>query len=131
MFARTTLPADPVSAGVARRFVRRTLADWRLREFEDAACLLVSELVTNAILHAASPSVLTLAFDDGVLHIEVSDSSSQRVRPRTYSREAGTGRGLMLVEALSAAWGSGATNAGKFVWFDLDVAALSRGELTH
>jgi anti-sigma regulatory factor (Ser/Thr protein kinase) len=126
MFASANLAADPVSAGIARRFVRVTLADWRLREFEDVACLLVSELVTNAILHAGSASVVTLDYDSGVLHIEVSDSSALRVRPRTYSREAGTGRGLMLVEALATAWGSGTTSGGKQVWCDLAIDALER-----
>ncbi|MDQ1708797.1 MAG: hypothetical protein QOG49_182 [Frankiaceae bacterium] len=127
MFARATLPADPTSPALARRFVRSALADWQLTAYEDIACLLVSELVTNAILHADSPSEVSLEFTNGVLRITVSDTSQQRVRPRTYSREAGTGRGLMLVEALSAAWGSGNTDAGKAVWFELDDGVIARG----
>lgn len=127
MFASATLPAEPTSPGVARLFIRSTLADWQLSVFEDIACLLVSELVTNAILHAASASLLTLGYRDGVLHVAVADGSEQKIRPRAYSREAGTGRGLMLVDALSAEWGSTSTGDGKEVWFTLDDASLARG----
>ncbi|MEO6712860.1 MAG: ATP-binding protein [Mycobacteriales bacterium] len=127
MFASATLPAEPTSPGAARLFVRATLADWELTLFEDIACLLVSELVTNALLHAASSSELSLGYQGGVLHVAVGDESAQRVRPRAYSRDAGTGRGLMLVAALSAQWGSSATAIGKEVWFELDSVSVARG----
>lgn len=127
MFARATLPAEATSPAAARRFIRGVLADWQLTVYEDVACLLVSELVTNAVLHANSASELSVEYDAGRLHIAVADASMQRARPRAYSREAGTGRGLMLVEALAAAWGTAGTEIGKQVWFELDDSALVRG----
>lgn len=127
MFAQATLPAEPASAAAARRFVRATLLAWRLPDFLDAATLLVSELVTNAILHAGSTSVLSIGYDDGVLRVGVADSAPGRVQQRSYPSDAGTGRGLVLIDALAAAWGSAATAGGKQVWFELDVTVLSRG----
>jgi anti-sigma regulatory factor (Ser/Thr protein kinase) len=122
MRARTTLPAEPASAGAARHFVRTTLAKWQLESHVDVACLLVSELVTNAILHASTPSVVSVSFAEGVLRIEVCDYSQAQVTPRSYSQEAGTGRGLMLVSALASHWGSDNTDDGKRVWFELNGA---------
>ena len=128
MLANATLPAEPASAGAARRFVRSTLREWRLGVFEEIACLLVSELVTNAVLHANSVSVVSIYFDAETLRVEVRDASPASVQPRSYSPEAGTGRGLLLVQALAALWGSSSDSEGKRVWFELDAAALSRGE---
>lgn len=128
MDARTTLPADPASAGSARRFVRARLTEWGAPHLEYAASLLVTELVTNAVLHARSESVLSLAYDDGVLRAEVADSSLVGVQRRRYARDAATGRGLLLVEAISTAWGTAATEEGKAVWFELDGDLVS-GEL--
>jgi anti-sigma regulatory factor (Ser/Thr protein kinase) len=125
--ARTTLPADPASAGSARRFVRARLNEWNAWHLEDPALLLVSELVTNAILHARSESMLTVVYDDGVLRVEVADASLVGVQRRVYARDAATGRGLLLVDAIATAWGTVATEEGKAVWFELDSDARDIG----
>lgn len=125
MDARTTLSADPASAGFARRFVRARLTEWGARHLADTATLLVTELVTNAVLHARSESVLSLAYDDGVLRAEVADLSLAGVQRRHYADDDATGRGLMIVEAMSTAWGAVATEEGKAVWFELDFDLVS------
>lgn len=127
MRSSATLPAEPASAAAARQFVRATLADWQLRQFTDAASLLVSELVTNAVLHAGSVSVVTISYEAGVVRVEVSDSSSAQVQLRHYSADAGTGRGLLLVQAIAASWGNASVADGKRVWFELNSESLTRG----
>lgn len=129
MDARTTLPADPVSAGLARRFLQTRLREWGVYHLTDTATLLVSELVTNAVLHARSETMLSLGYDDGVLRVEVADSSLVGIQRRTYAYDAATGRGLVLVDALSTAWGTIATEEGKAVWFELDSDAMRMGEV--
>jgi anti-sigma regulatory factor (Ser/Thr protein kinase) len=129
MDARTTLPADPASAGLARRYLRARLSEWGAYHLTDAATLLVSELVTNAVLHARSETMISLAYDEGVLRVEVADSSMVGVQRRRYAYDAATGRGLLLVDALSTAWGTVATEEGKAVWFELDADAVQMGEV--
>jgi anti-sigma regulatory factor (Ser/Thr protein kinase) len=90
------------------------------------ACLVATELVTNAVIHAdAGPSQLVLRVRDQRLRIEVSDGDSGRL-PRRMHREvtAEGGRGLALVESLSAAWGTMRPRIGhgKTVWCELDLA---------
>lgn len=129
MDARATLPADPASAGFARRFVRGRLREWGAHHLEEPAALLVTELVTNAVLHARSESVLTVIYDEGVLRVEVADGSMAGPQRRWYAYDAATGRGLLIVEALSTAWGTIATEEGKAVWFELDSDAVRVGEV--
>ncbi len=103
----------------ARRFVERTLRRWQRSDIAEVACLLTSELVTNAVLHARSPVELVVALTDGELRVEVHDSSP---RPATHSPVAVTetrGRGLGLVERLSDDWGVDPLEPGKSVWFAL------------
>lgn len=108
----------PTAAAEARAEVRRQLEGWGLAEQSETAELLVSELVTNAILHAAGRLRLTLFASHGVLRCEVSDAS--RRLPEVLS--AGTsesGRGIFLVDALALRWGCHQDGPGKTVWFEL------------
>jgi len=59
------------------------------------------------------------------VRVEVHDQSSQRPRMRRHSTEASTGRGLQLLESLSASWGVTPNPAGKAVWFELPLAGSS------
>ena len=95
----------------------------------DAAALVVTELVTNAVLHGRAPvRVRAARTDDGAVRVEVEDAGADLpVRPRR-STEAMTGRGLALVAALARAWGvESSPRGGKTVWADLvptsDLAA--------
>jgi hypothetical protein len=82
----------------------------------------VSELVTNAVLHARTDVVLSLELRPGVARIGVRDGSLATLAIRNYSAEAITGRGLGVVEALSRAWGAVADRDGKLVWAEFDLA---------
>lgn len=117
----TTLAASPESAALARRFTVDVLQRWGAGELIDTATLLVSELVTNAVLHARSASELVLRQTGGRLRVEIADASGTGPTRRTYSVDAGTGRGMMLVEALAVRWGSDREGDGKRVWFELEL----------
>jgi hypothetical protein len=81
--------------------------------------LVVSELVTNSILHAGTALRIGVKQAPGVVRVEVGDQDRQRPEPKRYSAHAGTGRGLQLVEALAVAWGVDSGPDGKTVWADV------------
>ncbi|MEV6973768.1 SpoIIE family protein phosphatase [Kitasatospora sp. NPDC093806] len=124
------LPADRVATlpltsggrlpGKARRFTRATLAGWGLSALADYAELLVSELVTNALLHADAPRRLRL-FRDRVLTVEVSDAGGQTPQLRPFAEQDEGGRGMFLVSELAQRWGSRLTRDGKVVWAELEL----------
>ncbi|MFJ3303216.1 ATP-binding protein [Streptomyces sp. NPDC086549] len=113
----------PTAAREARAALRRQLEEWGLAEQDelaDVAELLVSELATNALRHAATRFRLTLSASHGVLRCEVSDED--RSTPEVL--DAGTaesGRGMSLVDALARRWGchQDGPGPGKTVWFEL------------
>lgn len=113
------LDADVHSARDARSFVERTLASWDLVELADTALLLVSEAVTNAVVHARSASELTLSVGRERLRIEVSDWGGGDLQVRDAADDDVNGRGLALIDALSEVWGTARTEVGKVVWFEL------------
>ncbi len=120
---RADLPATAASAGMARQFAREVLGDDG-GEMLDTVQLLVSELVTNAVVHAASsPTVAIHLFDDHV-HVEVLDDRSQDATLRDSDLEAESGRGVALVDALAERWGTITVDHGKIVWFDVGRAPL-------
>jgi len=122
---RTALPSTPSSAGAARRFVDAALSDPELFPVLDAAALLVSELVANAVLHSGTSLEVVVAVEGQVVRIEVHDGSPRLPVRKHYSTMSGTGRGLMLVDRVASRWGAEPTLSGKLVWFELDAAAAS------
>lgn len=122
---RAKLPAEPASAGRARRFVDRALNDWRCGHLAEVATLLVSELVANAILHAGTTVEVVIRRERERLRIEVHDGNARLPTRKRYSKMSGTGRGLVLVERLSRDWGTESTPSGKVVWFELDRSVPS------
>ncbi len=84
---RTALPPEPASAGAARRFVTTALHRIGLEAHTELAELLVSELVTNAVLHAGTEITIEVSHDGGVVRVDVADGSRQRPRQRDYSEE--------------------------------------------
>ncbi|MEU1126546.1 ATP-binding protein [Streptomyces sp. NPDC005899] len=118
------LPAQPESVAGARQLTRARLAQWRLGgDTHDAAVLIVSELVTNAVVHTGSTRVLCeLRCDGGRLRVSVQDQGHQPGGPR-LSRTADDehGRGLLLVDSMSSAWGShdAGDSSGRIVWAEL------------
>jgi anti-sigma regulatory factor (Ser/Thr protein kinase) len=117
------LPTDPSAGRLARAFVLSLLGAWGLDELCDTVALLTSEVVTNAVLHAASPlAVRVTRLDDGV-RVAITDGSLSQPARRRHSQEATTGRGLQLLDDLSDDWGSEATASGKTVWFTASTAS--------
>jgi anti-sigma regulatory factor (Ser/Thr protein kinase) len=117
------LAAQPTAARTARSAVREALDQWGLDVLVDDAVLLTSEMVTNAVLHARSATVLTLTLvADDAVRLEVADASGVLPRPHHYAATSTTGRGLRLLESLARDWGTETTPTGKRVWALLDVA---------
>lgn len=117
--AAVVLTGQASSAGEARRFISDRLAAWRAPQYEESARLLVSELVTNAILHARTDVTVRLELDPTRLRLEVMDASARQPVSRHYSLEATTGRGLALIDALAGRWGVDNDGQGKTVWAEI------------
>jgi serine/threonine-protein kinase RsbW len=125
-----TLAAVPTAPGAARHAVRtwfhsRDCDD----DATDTAALQVTELVSNAVVHANGPS-LWLTVDEttaDVLHVTVRDGSKvvPRHSPHMPDVRRKGGRGLFMVDALSTRWGWEPLRTGKRVWFELPCAATS------
>lgn len=116
------LPPTTDSVPLARRFVRARLAGGGVDV--DTASLLVSEVVTNAILHARTHLTLTIEEVGAVAHIAVHDGSPVAPRLHAFSRTSATGRGLRLLDKLAMSWGveSDPGTGGKIVWFEVGEA---------
>ncbi|WP_328468605.1 SpoIIE family protein phosphatase [Streptomyces sp. NBC_00448] len=108
------------TAGRARRLVRQALMRWGLDDQVDAAELLVSEIVTNAVRYAERPVTLRLLRTD-VLRCEVGDDAPLLPRMRHAAPEEEGGRGLYLVNRMAQRWGATRLGAGKVVWFELPL----------
>ncbi|GGR01162.1 SpoIIE family protein phosphatase [Streptomyces asoensis] len=106
----------------ARRFTARTLRRWKVPEAADAVLLVVSELVTNALVHTQGPVRLDLILRGDRVRVCVSDSSPRApAKPVIVDWESTGGRGLLLVEAMSDSFGSVPVAGGKQVWSEITV----------
>jgi serine phosphatase RsbU (regulator of sigma subunit)/transcriptional regulator with GAF, ATPase, and Fis domain len=114
------LPPAIGSTPVARHWVADLLADLP-REVVETTVLLTSELVTNAVLHAGTPLVVTIHRLSDRIRVDVSDASSDSPMVRAFGVGATTGRGLMLLDLLPSDWGVQEVPGGKVVWFELPV----------
>ena len=115
-----TLPARAEAPREARDSARTAVLGWGLgQDVADSTALVVSELVTNAVLHTGSALTLRVRPGDGVLHVEVIDEDSRPPRMRNPLDDEDGGRGLHLVEALSRRWGIRTLNDGKVVWSEI------------
>ncbi|MER8184665.1 ATP-binding protein [Kitasatospora sp. NPDC094015] len=116
------------SVGRCRDFALAALHDWRWLPAEDEegravagdVLLLVTELVTNACLHAGGPRELALALEGGSIRVEVSDASPVEPAIRTgQSPAVPSGHGLRVVDRLATAWGYARHEGGKTVWLEV------------
>ncbi|MFE0763090.1 SpoIIE family protein phosphatase [Streptomyces smyrnaeus] len=121
---RTELPGNALAAGAARGFARAALGRWGVRgtAAEDAV-LLVSELVTNAVVHAGTSVEVECRYAAGVVYAEVAD----RHPARRVAAQGEEGHGLRLVGALAKEWGISYRRDRKAVWFQLGPAPHTFG----
>lgn len=126
--------------GRARRWARSRLAGSGIGADEPLAetlILLISELVTNAVVHTGCPAVLRMRLPDlpdlpdaaaeagagtaaGTVRVEVADTSARPPKQRHADGDATNGRGLELVDGLADRWGWQAEGAGKSIWCEVD-----------
>ena len=112
------LPPEPASVGAARRWLASELSDWSSAGVSTAV-LVLSELVTNVVLHARTMFQVRLRREGKVARIEVSDEGTAWPVAKNYDAGAYTGRGLHLVEMLSLSWGVDAAPGSKSVWAEV------------
>ncbi len=113
------LPPLPASVKRARQFVSGALAELGIASATDDAVLVVSELVTNAVVHAGTDITVRVVGGADTARIEIADSSPEMPGFRIPNAGARSGRGLLLVEHFTQRWGVERTSSGKVVWFDV------------
>jgi DNA-binding NarL/FixJ family response regulator len=116
---RTELPNDLLSPRRARRFADEALQRWDCGELVDTVSLLLSELVSNAVMHAESPSEVVVRLHEDRLRIEVADRNATIPHRRPPDDRSPSGRGIALVEKLADAWGLELEAGGKRIWFEV------------
>ncbi|MEU6803101.1 SpoIIE family protein phosphatase [Streptomyces neyagawaensis] len=121
--ALTVAQAEPERIAGARQQVRELLHDWTCPDQVDSAVLLVSEMLTNVLVHTDADALLVVEMtgDGGKrrLRIEVTDASDDLPHKRRPGELASSGRGLVLMDVLADAWGVDPRGDGKSIWFEL------------
>jgi anti-anti-sigma regulatory factor len=115
--SRLVLPGPEAGAEV-RDVIDRSCETWGLAHLADTAALIATELAANVVRHARTEFVFTTTRRTRHLHLSAQDHCLDQPRRRVPD-EAGTGRGLLIIEGLAAAWGSVPTSDGKVVWATL------------
>jgi len=110
-----------VAIAKSRRFVADTLIAWELGHVADDAVLIVSELATNAVMHARSTFSVLLSWEAETLCISVRDTSASVPSVRNPSPTMISGRGLRLVSSVASRWGTDVDDEGKLVWAELQT----------
>ena len=126
-----TFAADAESVGRARQFARETVDAWGAGDVVESVVLVVSELVTNAIVHTGTPATLDIRLDASCVRLAVEDRYPGRPFPvaiEPSSEDAEQGRGLLITSMLATTWGVEYTAASKRVWASIDRAAAMTAE---
>ena len=114
------LEATSRAPGQARRCCEEACHAWSLDRLSTDCQLMVSELVTNAVVHGSGPIALDLHHRDGALRVCVMDAhASSPLEMHEPGRDDESGRGLAIIAALATAWGSRCERDGTHVWFEL------------
>lgn len=125
---RIDLEHDSSAPRTARLFLVKVLRGWGVSsEAIERSQLLVSELVSNAVLHGAGPVQLRASKAGaglGALRIEVSNGGRGRPRMRRVTNEDLCGRGLLIVDGLSDGWGTKNIDGRTLVWFELNSSVV-------
>ncbi|MGW7413517.1 SpoIIE family protein phosphatase [Streptomyces sp. NPDC054863] len=121
--ALTVAQAEPERIAGTRRQLRELLHDWADEDQVDSAVLMVSEMVTNVLVHTDGDALLTARATGTVgtrrLRVEVTDASDELPHKRRPGEMASSGRGLLLMEMLAHKWGVDPRGEGKSIWFEL------------
>jgi anti-sigma regulatory factor (Ser/Thr protein kinase) len=124
------LPRSTTAAAISRRALRRFLMECNAHDMLGDAELATSEIVSNAIVHAAGQVLLSAWYhaEEGVLRIEVSDEDPTPPQPRTPADVTARGRGLRIVDTLTSCWGvdEAVDGVGKVVWFEIHAYRSGR-----
>ena len=121
-YSQVFLPV-PEAVAAVRRFVTEVLTHWSELDLVTDATLVASELATNAVLHASSPFRVSVDRSVGVICIAIQDSTSEPAEQQDAGHHDGSGRGMVIVEALSRRWGSDSLPTGKVVWAELTTTS--------
>jgi anti-sigma regulatory factor (Ser/Thr protein kinase) len=119
----TVAQTEPERVAVARQQLRELLHDWAAPDQVDSAVLLLSEMLTNVLVHTDADALLLAEVRGGPgerrLRVEVTDPEDDLPHKRHPGELASSGRGLMLIELLAQAWGVEPRGEGKSIWFEL------------
>ena len=113
----------PGAVSAVRRFVSLVLESWGHEDLVWDACVVASELATNAVRHGASPFRATIDRAEGGVRISIEDVDPGVPERRTATIDDDNGRGIAIVEALSDRWGFEELGGGKVTWAELDAPA--------
>jgi serine/threonine-protein kinase RsbW len=127
---RVVLPPNPRSVGIARWLITEWCAPWVAaaevqEDTVEAALLLASEVVTNAVIHGdGMVQVVVTRVNGASLRVEVSDDGGGMPLIGAQKADAESGRGMAMVEMLSSRWGTDLAVGplGKTVWFELSAS---------
>lgn len=112
------LPPELRSPRDARVAVRSVLHGRADRDGADDVLLAVSELATNAIMHAGTAFEVRIGYERGCVRVEVHDGSAELPHPRAAGPDDLGGRGLMIVDRIADRWGVLPDADGKTIWFE-------------
>ena len=116
--AARSFRGEAAELGAVRQFVVDTLLRWGHDRHLENASIVVSELATNAILHARSDFIVSMSSRDGSVRLAVRDASTELPLVRAPSQSTMSGRGLLLIGVLARRWGTEILGDGKVVWVD-------------
>ncbi|MFD8518561.1 SpoIIE family protein phosphatase [Streptomyces capillispiralis] len=121
----TVAQAEPERVAVARQQLRELLHDWSSTDQVDSAVLLLSEMLTNVLVHTDTDALLLAEVTGGGdgdgrrMRIEVTDAGDDLPHLRRPGELASSGRGLLMIELLAHTWGVDPRGEGKSIWFEL------------
>ncbi len=123
----TVAQDEPERIAVARHQLRELLHDWISADQVDSAVLLLSETLTNVLVHTDADALLRAEVHGEAgrrrMRVEVTDTSDDLPHKRRPGELASSGRGLMLIELLADTWGVDPRGEGKSIWFELAESA--------
>ncbi|MFI6683073.1 SpoIIE family protein phosphatase [Streptomyces sp. NPDC050485] len=129
--ALTIAQAEPERIAGARKQLRELLHDWADEEQIDSAVLMISEMITNVLVHTDGDALLVAEARGPLgsrrLRVEVADASDELPHRRRPGEMASSGRGLVLMQMLADAWGVDPRGDGKSIWFELSETRAADG----